>query len=78
MAGQNVGRWRLNHHCASCRKGAYLSRKEARKAARAHHPGEALSAYRCPVDPGSWHYGHAQPGDRDRRSILVSDKAVAV
>jgi hypothetical protein len=40
--------------CA-CGKGRYVSRKAARHAGKANHPGEHLSSYRCGP---YWHYGH--------------------
>lgn len=52
--------------CRTCRKRAYGSRKQARRAARITHPGEHLRAYRCPHRPRFWHIGHLKPGDRDR------------
>lgn len=52
--------------CRTCRKRAYDSRKHARSAAHAAHPGDHLAAYRCPHHTGFWHVGHLKPGDRDR------------
>jgi hypothetical protein len=53
--------------CTRCGKRAYVSRKDARRAARINHPGDqGLAAYQCPQLPDYWHYGHAQPGDRDK------------
>lgn len=42
-----------------CGKWGYLSRRTAKAAARTFHPGDHLSAYRCPAS-GYWHYGHLQ------------------
>lgn len=53
--------------CATCGgKITYPSRKAARSAARAYHPGDSgLAAYRCPLDAGYWHVGHSNPALRD-------------
>lgn len=44
--------------CPVCGKGTYLSRKDARTAARRNHPGARLHAYECEPGSGRWHYGH--------------------
>ena len=44
-------------YCMDCGKLSYRSRKAARRAARAAHPGESLQAYEA--HPGVWHYGHS-------------------
>lgn len=48
---QSLGR------CRATGKVAYATRKAARAAARAYHPGECLRAYRCPV-ADHFHIGH--------------------
>lgn len=44
--------------CEGCEKDKFETRRIARDAAKARHPGERLSAYRCPLDEDVWHYGH--------------------
>ncbi|MBV9010648.1 MAG: hypothetical protein JO272_01135 [Pseudonocardiales bacterium] len=46
--------------CRPCGKWGYPSRKQARKARCALHPGEAVDTYRCPADAAVWHIGHRQ------------------
>lgn len=41
--------------CPACGKRAYSTRKEARRAARAISPSDALRAYQC---GDVWHIGH--------------------
>lgn len=41
--------------CPDCGKRRYGSRKDAKRAARARHPGDHLAEYRC---GGFWHVGH--------------------
>jgi hypothetical protein len=56
-------RWR----CDTTSKWAYVTRRAARKAAKAAHPDDTqLSAYRC-RDDDHWHIGHATPYSRDSR-----------
>lgn len=43
--------------CTDCGKQGYFTRREAKAAAKAVHPGDTLSVYRCPGS-GYWHYGH--------------------
>lgn len=43
--------------CMTCDKHSYSSKKTAKAAARALHPGSGLRPYRCPADAG-WHIGH--------------------
>lgn len=62
--------YRYAYRCDVCGKGAYESRRDAKRAARDIHPHERLNAYRCPHRAGMWHLGHLRPGDRDR-SIRV-------
>lgn len=54
--------------CA-CGKRAYFTRAEAKRAMKVKHPHDnQMSTYECtraPVD-GHFHFGHTQPGDRDR------------
>lgn len=59
--------WHLQQHrCHTCGKWAYHSRRDARRAYKALHPGESrLNAYRCPDRPEFWHYGH-KPGCQGR------------
>lgn len=48
-------------HTCRCGKQAYRSRKEARTAIRACHPGEKMRAYQCAWAgdfPAIWHIGH--------------------
>lgn len=50
------------HHCETCGKWAYRSRKVAKRALRILHPGaKYMREYRCPVDDNYWHFGH-RPG----------------
>ena len=42
--------------CRRCGKRSYLTRREAKKAARAIHPNVPLRAYQCGQ---MWHYGHS-------------------
>lgn len=53
--------------CPTCGKRSFRSRKDARRAGRAAHPGAHLSEYRCGDD---WHYGNLpdaiRQGNRDR------------
>ncbi|GGM64228.1 hypothetical protein GCM10012275_38470 [Longimycelium tulufanense] len=51
--------------CSRCRKNAYTTRKNARRAAKNLHPDGRLNAYRCPAGIG-WHFGHLHPDDRNR------------
>jgi hypothetical protein len=46
--------------CDVHHKKLFKTRKDARAAARAVHPGANLSAYKCdvPAHAGCWHYGH--------------------
>lgn len=41
--------------CPVCGKRSFKSRRDARRAARAIHPGEVLRAYKCGEH---WHVGH--------------------
>ncbi|SES04265.1 hypothetical protein [Streptomyces qinglanensis] len=41
--------------CPTCGRKSYLTRREARRAARAIHPHTALRAYKC---GDHWHNGH--------------------
>lgn len=41
--------------CSTCGKWCYPTRKAARRAARAFHPGHPMRAYQC---GDWWHYGH--------------------
>lgn len=50
--------------CAWCQKGAYVSRRGAKRASRRHHPGRNFCAYPCPVQATWWHYGTLPPGGR--------------
>jgi hypothetical protein len=49
-----------NHlgNCATCGKHRFVTRKDAKRAARFLHPEDAMRAYRC--GPW-WHYGHTSP-----------------
>lgn len=45
--------------CQYCGKLNFASRKDAKAAARVHHPEDnRIRAYQCPEDPQYWHYGH--------------------
>jgi hypothetical protein len=44
--------------CLTCGKRCYLDRKSAKRQAKARHPGEHLSEYRC---GDYWHIGHTPP-----------------
>ncbi len=44
--------------CAPCGKLSWLTRKAARHAVKVGHAGEAMTIYRCPVDPDVFHIGH--------------------
>lgn len=44
-------------NCADCGKHGFDTRKSARAALKARHPGERMQAYRC-ESSGLWHYGH--------------------
>lgn len=48
--------------CPVCGKVGYGTRSDAKRAARAKHPGDHLSPYRC---GNLWHIGHLPPGVRD-------------
>jgi hypothetical protein len=51
--------------CEPCDRSSFLSRKAARRAMKANHPGDAhMSAYPCPAQD-VWHYGHRPSGGRD-------------
>lgn len=52
--------------CPRCRKQVYGSRAEARKAARAAHPGLRLQTYLCDGGP-YWHNGKPDPAVREWR-----------
>lgn len=43
--------------CVRCKKQAFSSRKDAKKACRRRFPNEHLTAYQCPVT-NTWHGGH--------------------
>lgn len=47
-------RWGIKT-CETCGKKCYASRKIAKDSARAVHPSERMSVYRC---GDYWHYGH--------------------
>lgn len=47
--------------CEVHNKRGYYTRKDANRAARAHHPGEHLDAYPCDRGTGLWHIGHLPP-----------------
>lgn len=54
---------RLSKTRCACGKWAYLCRRDARRAARALHPGEHLRAYPCRTQDAAgaaarWHLGH--------------------
>lgn len=57
----------------TCGKWIYAGRKAARRAARALHQGEHMSAYECRLQPGAWHIGHLPPlvvrGRADRANL---------
>jgi hypothetical protein len=55
MAGQSRGA------CRMCGKQSYVTRKDARKAAKRAFPGEHMQAYECRYGGGLWHVGHAAP-----------------
>lgn len=59
MTGRNR-RVRERSWCHRCQKFGYLSRGDAKLAARTFHPGDHLSAYPCPGTACFWHYGHLQ------------------
>ena len=44
--------------CAQHQKKGYISKREAKRAARMYHPGEHLNVYQCTTDVGMWHIGH--------------------
>lgn len=47
--------------CPGCGKRGYLTRADARRAAK-HHPNPTgLAAYRCEYRPDVWHVGHLPP-----------------
>lgn len=49
-----------------CGKRGYFCRRDARRLAKAAHPGDRLNAFPCESGSGYWHNGHLKPGDRDR------------
>lgn len=54
--------------CRGCGKRGYGSRKAVRRELKADFPDDnTMAAYRCPLAPELWHFGHPQPGDRDRK-----------
>ncbi|SDP61010.1 hypothetical protein SAMN04487905_10639 [Actinopolyspora xinjiangensis] len=62
--------------CPACGKKVYNSRRSARQAAKAHHPGKHLNAYRCPRslewDSTRWHVGHLRaPRDYYRQEATA-------
>lgn len=46
------------HTCPVHQKKSYLSRREARQAARRLYPEERMNAYPCKADDRYWHFGH--------------------
>jgi hypothetical protein len=72
-------------YCRARRKHTYSSRKQARRAARIAHPGNHLTAYRCPHQDDGWHIGEAHqpstavsmPGPLDRPVAASAALAIA-
>lgn len=63
--------------CA-CGKRSYPTRKAARRTYRSKHPDGGLNAYQCHLNPGVWHYGHLQPGDREDTTMDIGEAIVRV
>lgn len=61
---------------ATCRydgKTLYMTRREARRQARATHPDKVLNAYYCPLGNG-YHYGNLPKGGRDQARMIMRYK----
>lgn len=82
---KKIGEFR-GQTCAYCGKQCFSSRKLARDAAKARHPGHHLSAYQCKdapeyVDLGKhWHFGHLSTrvveGKKPRYEVGGKEKLV--
>lgn len=61
MTGKRNGPPSYVAWCPDHEKYLWISKKEAKLAARLHHPRERLTPYRCETRDGLWHYGHLNP-----------------
>jgi hypothetical protein len=64
-----AAQWMDTTGCDSCGKRSYHTRRDARRARRAHHSdAKGLQAYPCPVGLG-FHLGHLDPQRAPRANL---------
>lgn len=59
--------------CETCGKQCYMSREEAKQAARVNHPGQVMHAYDC-TEPSGTRWWHLSSIPAHRLKILKDSK----